>query len=151
MLAEGQLDAMFFSRVPSSLATGRARRLFADPRQACAEFYGRNRFFPIMHIVAIRDDVIARNPDLPRALLDCFEAAKRLADSYRDDPGWSQLPWARLTMEDQEAAMARDLWPIGVAANRSNVERFIGYSFSQGLIDRALAVDELFHASVLDS
>jgi 4,5-dihydroxyphthalate decarboxylase len=151
MLADGQLDAMFFSRVPSTLATGKARRLFPDPREACADFYDRNKFFPIMHIVAIRDDIVAQNPDLPRALLDCFKAAKQLADGYRDDPGWSQLPWARLTMEEQEAAMARDLWPIGVAANQSNLERFLGYSFSQGLIDRELAVDDLFHESVRDS
>ena len=101
-----------------------------------------------MHVVAIREDAVAEKPDLPRQLLDLFVQAKTLADGYRDDPGWSQLAWARLAMEDQQRMLDADAWPVGLAANRPNLERFIGYSFDQGLIDRRLAVDELFHPSV---
>ena len=43
------------------------------------------------------------------------------------------------------------LWPFGVAANRANLERFIGYSYDQGTIDRRDAVDEMFHRSVLET
>jgi 4,5-dihydroxyphthalate decarboxylase len=151
MLADGALDAMFFSRVPSTFDGKTVRRLFADPRAACTEHFRRNGFFPIMHVVAIRDDAVAANAALPRQLLDLFGQAKSLADTYRNDPGWSQLAWARLEMERQQDALGADPWPAGFAANRANLERFIGYSFGQGLIDRALSVEELFHPSVLDS
>ncbi len=40
---------------------------------------------------------------------------------------------------------------MGVAANRANLECFLGYAYDQGLIGAPLAVDDLFHPSVLDS
>lgn len=151
LLADGDIDALFFSRVPSSLEDGRARRLFPDPRAACAEFHGRNGFFPIMHVIAIRDSVIDSHPEIPAQMLDLYGQAKLLASRYMDDPGWSQLPWARLAQEEQHALIQDDLWPVGLAANRANIERFIGYSFAQDLIDRQLTPEELFHSSVIDS
>jgi 4,5-dihydroxyphthalate decarboxylase len=54
-------------------------------------------------------------------------------------------------MERQQTALGADPWPIGFGANRANLERFIGYSAGQGLIDRTLPPDALFHPSVLDS
>ncbi len=151
LLANGDMDALFFSRVPSTLEDGRARRLFPDPRAACADFHARNGFYPIMHVIAVKDDVIAANPEVPAQLLDLYGQAKRLVSTYMDDPGWSQLPWARLAREEQNALIQDDLWPIGFAANRANIERFIGYSFSQGLIDRVLEPEELFDPSVIAS
>ncbi|MDC0033623.1 4,5-dihydroxyphthalate decarboxylase [Alphaproteobacteria bacterium] len=151
LLADSAIDALFFSRVPTPLETGAVRRLFPDPKEACAGFYGRNGFFPIMHVIAIKDDVIAANPSIPRTLLDLYGQAKALAASYMDDPGWSQLPWARMAREEQNGLLNGDLWPVGYAGNHTNIERFIGYSHNQGLIDRQLSPDALFHESVLDT
>ncbi len=151
LLADGKIDALFFSRVPTNLETGAVRRLFPDPKAACAEFFGRNGFFPIMHVIALKDEVIAANPGLPHALLDLYRQAMALVGTYMDDPGWSQLPWARLAREEQNNLLKGDLWPVGFAANRANVERFFGYSHDQGLIDRQLAPAALFHDSVVDS
>ena len=151
LLAEGDIDALFFSRVPSSLEDGRARRLFPDPRAACADFHGRNGFYPIMHVIAVKDEVIAANPEVPAQLLDLYGQAKRLVSTYMDDPGWSQLPWARLAREEQNALIQGDLWPVGFAANRANIERFIGYSFAQDLIDNVLDPEDLFDPSVIAS
>lgn len=151
LLADGAIDALFFSRVPTNLETGAVRRLFPDSKAACADFFSRNGFFPIMHVIALKDEIVAANPALPRALLDLYAQAKALVSRYMDDPGWSQLPWARLAREEQNALLKGDLWPLGFAANRANVDRFIGYSHDQGLVDRPLPADALFHDSVLDS
>ena len=151
MLADGDIDALFFSRAPSTLETGAARRLFPDPKAACAEFFGRNGFFPIMHVIALKDEVIAANPELPQQMLDLYGQAKSIAATYMDDPGWSQLSWARMAREEQAKLLGADAWPVGLAANHANIERFIGYSFAQELIDRRLEPEELFHDSVLKS
>ena len=151
LLADGEIDALFFSRVPTNLETGAVRRLFPDPKAACAAFHGRNGFFPIMHVIAIKDEIVAANPSLPRTLLELYEQAKIVSARYMDDPGWSQQPWARLAREEQNALLRGDLWPTGFAANKSNIERFIGYSHDQGLIDRLLPPDSLFHDSVLNT
>ena len=145
------MDALFLSRVPDALTDGSVRRLFRDPRGACAEFHGRNGFFPIMHVIAIADDAVAANGALPRLLLDLYAEADALTAQYLDDPGWSRLAWARIAREEQEAALGGNLWPTGIAANLANIDRFAGYSHHQGLTDRALTAADLFHPSVLMS
>jgi 4,5-dihydroxyphthalate decarboxylase len=47
--------------------------------------------------------------------------------------------------------LGHDLWPIGVAKNRANLERFMEYSRDQGLIDKPMPVDSLFADNVLVS
>ena len=151
MLADGAIDALFLSRVPTTLATGEVRRLFRNPREACATFFGRNGYFPIMHVIALANDVVAANPDLPRILLGLYGQADSLSAQYMDDPGWSRLPWGTMTGEDQTAMMGADLWPTGIAANIANIDRFARYSHEQGLTDRILTAADLFHPSVLES
>ena len=151
MLVDGDIDALFFSRAPTTLETGAARRLFPDPKAACAEFFGRNGFFPIMHVLALKDEVITANPELPQQMLDLYGQATSIASTYMDDPGWSQLSWARMASEEQAKLLGANVWPVGLAANRTNIDRFIGYSFAQELIDRQLEPEELFHDSVLKS
>lgn len=41
--------------------------------------------------------------------------------------------------------MGTTAWANGLARNRKNLERFMQYELDQGLIDRRLAVEELFH------
>jgi 4,5-dihydroxyphthalate decarboxylase len=68
-----------------------------------------------------------------------------------DGPGYAQLAFARDELEAQAAEMGHDPWPSGITANRTNLEDFVRYSFDQGFIDRAVAVEEMFHESTLDS
>lgn len=70
---------------------------------------------------------------------------------FYDDPGYAQLAFARNELEAQAAEMGPDPWPSGIKANRANLEDFVRYSLDQGLIDRAVAVEEMFHESTLDS
>ena len=102
-----------------------------------------------VHIV--EDEVIKVNPGLPCLLLNLYEQAKSIAETYMDDPGWSQLSWARMAREEQTRLLSPDAWPVGLADNRPNIERFIGYSLDQELIDRQLKPEELFHESVIQS
>ena len=80
--------------------------------------------------------------------MSAFGSAQRIAETYIDDPGWSRLAWTKYTREREVEALGADLWPLGIAANRANLERFIGYSFEQGIIDRRIEIEELFHHSV---
>ena len=149
-LAQGAVDAIFYSRTPwrdpdPSLPI---RRLFTDPQAEESRYYAKNGYWPIMHIVALRKAVVERRPELPMQLMSAFESAHRIADGYFDDPGWSRLAWTKYTREREAAALGTRLWPLGVAANRANLERFIGYSHDQGIIDRRIVVEEMFDMSV---
>ena len=54
-------------------------------------------------------------------------------------------------MEEERRLLGPDPWPYGVAANRANLERFIGYELEQGLIPEPLAVEELFFETMLET
>ena len=84
--------------------------------------------------------------------MDAFSDANRVAAGYLSDPNWSQIMWAKYALDAERTAFeGKSLWASGVAANRANVETFLGYALDQGLIDRPLRVEDLFHASVLDT
>ena len=42
----------------------------------------------------------------------------------------------------------KDIWPMGLAANRANLEQFMKYSRDQGLIRGDFTVDDLLVSSV---
>ena len=153
LLAEGDIDALFFSRTPRPKPgqQDRIRRLFADPRAEEARYVRKHGYWPIMHVVALKEETVARNPDLPAQLMAAFADAARIVADYLHDPNWSRLAWTKYTLEDEERAFERPLWTSGIAANRANLDRFIGYCHDQGLIDRRLDAAELFHASVRNS
>jgi 4,5-dihydroxyphthalate decarboxylase len=152
-LANGEIDALLFSRMPQAKAgpQEKIRRLFEDPRAAEEDYVRRHGYWPIMHIVTMHEEVAEAQPDLPRQLLGAFEDANRIAADYLKDPNWSQIMWAKYALDDERRAFEASLWTSGVAANRANLECFLGYAYDQGLIGAPLEVDALFHPSVLDS
>lgn len=149
-LGSGELDAIFYSRTPWTDPDPvlPIRRLFADPQAEEAQFYKNNGYWPIMHVVALRNSSVEAMPELPRLLMQTFASAHKIVHQYMNDPNWSRLAWTKYTRERESLEMASNPWPLGVAGNRANLERFIGYSHDQGIIDRKIAVEELFHASV---
>lgn len=152
-LCTGKVDALFYSRTPTPppALAGNIRRLFTDPGQEEARFVERNGYWPIMHLVALKDSSVERHPTLPGILMDAFASADALSATYLADPNWSRMPWAKYTIEAEAEAFGRNLWTAGLAANRANLERFIGYAADQGLIASAMDAADLFHPSVRDT
>jgi 4,5-dihydroxyphthalate decarboxylase len=153
LLCTGAIDALFYSRTPQPPAglEGGFRRLFADPKAEEARFVEKNGYWPIMHLVALKQETVDDNPALPAMLMQAFDDARRVAAKYLDDPNWSRQPWAKYTAEEERRSFDGDLWVSGLSANRKNLDRFIGYAHDQGLIGRSMTASELFHPSVIDS
>lgn len=153
LLLSGEVDAMIFPHPPREIleATDTVRRLFPDPMAEAKRYYDQLGYFPIMHIMAFRNEIVEQEPGLPRAVISMWESAKRTAALYYEDPGYSEIAFARNALERQEEIFGDDIWPSGFAANRDNIARFIDYSADQGLISAAYAPERLFHESVLDT
>lgn len=152
-LCSGKVDALFYSRTPTPppALAGNIRRLFGNPEQEEARFVARNGYWPIMHLVALKDSSVEQYPELPSILMKAFAAAESLSAGFLADPNWSRMPWAKYTIEAEAEAFGRNLWTAGLKANRANLERFIGYAANQGLITSAMDPAELFHPSVRDT
>ena len=153
MLEQGKIDALFMPHPPKEVLRGseKIHRLFSDAKREELNYFRKNGFFPIMHVVAFKDEVLKENPQLARSVMVAFEKAKEVCSHYYDDPNWSRLAWGRHLFEEEGSLLGKDPWPYGVKRNRANLERFMSYSLDQGLMEKKLAVEDLFAPSTLDT
>ena len=153
LLVDGEVDALFHAAEPEAFVHGDplVARLFTDSRAAEHAYFAKTRIFPIMHAVAIRSDVADANPWLPSAVFRANAAAKQHAFQRLRTMGWAMisLPWFAQEAEDTRELMGDNYWPYGVEANRITLTALLQYSHEQGLTNRALSVEELFHPSTL--
>ncbi len=150
MLVAGELDALIHPH-PPALVQQRAQRLFPDVEAECVRYANARGYYPIMHLVAVKEERIRERPGLARELVAMFEDAKHQAYDFYHDPGYSLLAFARTEYERQVARLGADPWTVGLAANRVNLEHFMAYMVDQRLIDKPLAIDSLFDASVRET
>jgi 4,5-dihydroxyphthalate decarboxylase len=116
MLLAGELDAAVLTG--AALKDPRVHPVIADPAAAAQEWHRRRGAVPINHMVVAKASVLDAHPWLADELL-------------------------RLLTESQ-AKSGKDPFPIGVEANRKSLELIIQYGVQQGLIPKAVTVDELF-------
>ena len=146
LLAQGEIDALRVPHPPAEALerSRKIRRLFSDPKQEEIKYFEKNGYYPIMHVVAFKDDVLKRDPALAGKVTKAFDEAKQACKAYYDDPNWSRFVWGRHLFEEERKVFGDDPWPHGLEKNRANLQRFIDYAEDQGLLDKKLEVDELF-------
>ncbi|NQU72185.1 MAG: 4,5-dihydroxyphthalate decarboxylase [Rhodospirillales bacterium] len=153
MLIDGEADAMIHPHPPPKVleAKDRVRPLFPDRRAEMLRYHGKNGYYPIMHVIAFKKALIDAEPWLAKAVMDMWNDASQQARAFYEDPGYSTLAFARNEFEEELETLGADPWKSGIAANRINLERFIGYSHDQRLIEQPIPVDSLFHESTWKS
>ncbi|MFH1490152.1 MAG: ABC transporter substrate-binding protein [Pseudomonadota bacterium] len=154
MLDDGELDALFTARAPSSFTKGspNVARLFENPREEEEQYYRKTGIFPIMHTVIIKRAIYEKNPWIAVNLYKAFcEAKKMVMEDYaRTEALRVTLPWVHDEIERTEKVMGKDWWPYGVKTNRHVLETFLRYHHEQGLSKRLMTVEELFAPETLD-
>lgn len=153
MLEQGKIDALMMPHPPRHALQGskKIRRLFTDPKAEELKYFHKNGFYPIMHIVAFKNEVLEKNAWAALSVMQAFERAREACNHYYDDPNWSRLAWARHLVEEERSVLGEDPWPYGVSRNRANLERFMSYSLDQGLMAKKMSVEELVHKSTRDT
>lgn len=153
LLAEGAIDAMVaYKPPPAFLSRGpNVDRLFRDVTAVEMDYAERTGIFPIMHLIGIRSDLAVEKPELIPAICDGFEKARaysmgRLAQSQAL---YTMLPWAVQSLAQTTAALRPNYWSYGVANNRAALEALCRYSYSQGISERVVSIDELFAKDAL--
>jgi 4,5-dihydroxyphthalate decarboxylase len=146
--ANGKIQALFVSRLPKPFRDGHpsVARFFKDPLAEEERYFRTEGYFPIMHVLAFKKALAEQCPELPPALFDIFEQARKRAAERWVDPNWSMLLWGRREYERQNLLSPVDPWKNGLEANRKNIERFARYSHEQGLTRRLLTTEDLFVA-----
>jgi 4,5-dihydroxyphthalate decarboxylase len=148
MLLDGRLDAIISAQAPTAfLADGGAiRRLLADPYAGEVEYYRQTGVFPIMHTVAIKQEIVDEHRWLPGNLVAAFEQAKKRSLARARDEMISRYPIPSVSTLAGNAAATYgdDFWPYGLEANRQTLEAFLLFAYEQGVASRLLEPEELF-------
>jgi 4,5-dihydroxyphthalate decarboxylase len=105
--------------------------------------------YPINHTVVVKDDLLAAHPGLARDLFDAFVRAKKVyVDRLRSGSVAEPTPADRTLAAVM--AITGDPLPYGVGPNRREIDAIIQYSVEQGILPRAVAIDDVFAKGTLD-
>ena len=150
MLLDGTLDAALSARPPAGFADGGIVRLVPDYRDAEEAYYRKTGVFPIMHVVALRRDVLDAHPWVAMSLLKAFEAAKRRSLARLADitASHAPLPWLGDYVARVREHFGDDPFPYGIEPNRRTLEAFLQFAHEQGVCRRRPAPEELFPSQV---
>ena len=99
--------------------------------------------YPINHLIVIKDEVLAAHPALAADVFNVFAESKRVY-LQRLKAGQIEKPTAIDAMHLRVMDITGDPLPYGIAPNRNVLEELIGHTLKQGIITRAVTVDELF-------
>ena len=100
--------------------TSDRRRLLPDTKEEVRAHFERNGLFPIIHTIALKEEVLEENPWVARHLLDAFEQSKKICYHYYDDPNWSQLVWGPPVFEEERRLVGGRIAPSWIP-NRMSV------------------------------
>lgn len=155
MLLDGEIDALYTARTPSTFkgGAGKVRRLFPNYGAVERDYFRKTSIFPIMHVMVIRREVYEANRWIAQSLYKAFLEAQRLTylDLNEHVVLKTMLPWLNSNVEEVKAEMGEDFWPHGVEKTHSTLSTLLRYSHEQGLISQKLAVEDLFAPETLEA
>ena len=137
LLEEGEMDAAL-EPYPGLAKNAKLRRLFEDSSREEAEYFRRTQVIPIIHSLALREDLVAENPWIVGRLLKAFRQARALAANYMTEEQKKEDLWLQEVMGDDPFSYRLD------NGARKSLETLIEYQVQQGLLDQRPRLEDLF-------
>ena len=105
--------------------------------------YQRNGYYPINHLIVIRDEVLEVYPKVAIAVFNAFAQAKNLyLDRLR--AGTIENPTEMDELHARMMEIAGDPLPYGIEPNRRVLENLIGHAMTQKILRRPVEIDAIF-------
>jgi 4,5-dihydroxyphthalate decarboxylase len=140
MVASGELPAAIGVEVDSP----DVKPLIPDAAHAGLEALRSEGHYPINHLIVVRDEVLAKNPEVAADLFEAFARAKRL-DVDRLREGRIEHPSRVDDLHRRVMEIAGDdPLPYGIEPNRRMLEELVQYALEQKIIEKFVTLEELF-------
>jgi 4,5-dihydroxyphthalate decarboxylase len=142
LLASGELAAAIGVEANSP----DVKPLIPDALEAGLSALRRRGHYPINHTLVIKDELIAKHPDLAADVFEAFTRAKR---RYVEalEAGKIDKPSEVDEVHRRVMEITSDPLPYGIAPNRNVIEELIRHALTQGIITKSVTADELFAPS----
>ncbi len=139
MLLGGELDAMMCPWPPRVFHEPGSQivRLIPNYRQVEQDYARRLGFYPAHHIIALRRQVVERDPWVARSLYQAFERSRLQAQENRRFLA-DTTPWLLADLEQSTELLSADWQANGVEPNLRMIETMCQEELAQGLIAQPL-------------
>jgi 4,5-dihydroxyphthalate decarboxylase len=117
--------------------------LVPDALEAGLKALRERGHYPINHTIVIKDELLAKHPNLAGDAFQVFAEAKRhYIERLKDRK--IEKPTAVDRMHERVMEITGDPLPYGIAPNQKVIESLIGHASAQGIITRPVRVEDLF-------
>jgi ABC-type amino acid transport substrate-binding protein len=140
MVAGGELDAVVNLEVDHPDVAP----LIPDATEAGFEALRARGFYPINHLVVVKDDLLEAHPGLAATIFDAFAEAKRLYIERLRSGSVTTLSPADLMYQRVMRLTGDNPLPYGIEPNRAILATLIRHAVSQRILERPVAVERLF-------
>jgi 4,5-dihydroxyphthalate decarboxylase len=137
MLINGEIDAVIGVDVDHPDVAP----LIPDPEEAAIRALRDRAFYPINHLVVIKDEVLQRYPQVASAVFDAFTEAKQRYVAQLRDGSVTDRVYSRVLQ-----TTGADPLPYGVEPSRAMLERLMEYARDQRILTRPVDIDQMFVA-----
>ena len=147
LLEQGKIDAIIGTHLPASLKTNPdVVRLFPNYKEVEIEYYKRTGIFPIMHLIVIKKKLYDAHPFVAKSLFNAFESSKKAALLRMKNYSALRymLPWMTDEIDQLEEVFGEDPWTYGLETNSATINTMMKFMVQQGMIKKALSMDDLF-------
>lgn len=124
--------------------------LFPNHAELERDYFKRTGFFPIMHTLLIKTEVLEKNPWVAMSMFNAWQQSKERCYDWLE---WQRVHqtslWFRALWEEERAAAGRDFYLWGFKKTRAEVDKMLEYSYRHGMTARRHAPEEMFHPSTL--
>jgi 4,5-dihydroxyphthalate decarboxylase len=145
MLRAGELAAV----IGADLDAPDIEPLIPAPLDAGLQALQQRGSYPINHLVVVKDEVLHAHPELAAGVFDAFARAKQAyVDKLRD--GAIEAPSKADRMYQRVMDLTgQDPLPYGIEPNRGVLTELMAHAVSQRILDRPMAIDDLFAPGTL--
>jgi|SRR5208282_4200309 len=152
MLVAGEIDACMTTEL---MAPGRhpdIEFLFPNYAELERQYFRRTGFFPIMHVLLVRNSILEQHPWVAMSLFKAWEDSKRECYKWLE---WQRMHqtslWYRALWEEEQAVAGPDIYKWGFEKTRAEVDTLLDYSHRLGLTARRHKPEEMFWPSTLET
>lgn len=135
MLINGEIDAVIGVDVDHPDVAP----LIDDPEKAAVTALEQRGFYPINHLVVVKNSVLQQYPDVSHAVYDAFTEAKQRYVSQLRDGAVTDRVYSQVLQ-----TTGTDPLPYGVHPNRAMLEQLMEYAMDQRILTRSVDIDKMF-------
>jgi 4,5-dihydroxyphthalate decarboxylase len=155
MLAAGEIDCALVARPPDCFVKEHpdVARLFPNYLEMEERYYARTKVWPIMHVIAVKKQILEQYPWVAGSLYNAFLASKdrSLERFFEQSVSRYPIPWVTTYARRMRDMFGGDTFPFGIEQNRPTLEQFLRYVHEQGIAHRHAKVEDIFpHGMMVD-